>query len=553
MKTITILALLLLTVVAQAKALLPKHEAKSIVEMLQQTVRTGSLGEIREALKIASDYGFKSEHGFTISQAHYVSLLEGGRDADNPQEAISFLKELAAKANKIDGESMFRINPRDFDLALQNAKKNADPEAVERAKIIDTLAYEFVKAAFEYDIGIDYRDFDGVMVDVAENKDPEAIDLLVELGEDKQHPFNYLNAFGRMLIRAASSGQSQNIDKVMEHADRQAHNIGNRNFTTAIKFAAEKEHIETMKHIFNIATERGLRFTADDFGIEILPHAVQSGDPKTIALVVEFATEHGVKFNSKRIGFAMQSAALKNEQVMQQMIELATKHGVTIDHKYFVEALTHAAANYSGSTNTLDLVVAFAAEQGVQLNINDFSSAMAKAARYNDIEGVRKVFELAAEDGVTLGQKHFVAAMKAAAKGDQYKTIDQMLNFAADRSVDFKTSDFVDIMIATKAYDYKKLAHINKIADKYGFKLSKEHLIHLLASLASLFGTYSKENVDAVIKFANSLEFEVDAEYFEETILYAKKIKSSFRTIEELQKIAADHGVSLSDQVVESR
>ena len=42
------------------------------------------------------------------------------------EEPISFLKELAAKANKIDGEDKFRINRHDFNLALISARINTD-------------------------------------------------------------------------------------------------------------------------------------------------------------------------------------------------------------------------------------------------------------------------------------------------------------------------------------------------------------------------------------------------------------------------------------------
>ena len=290
-------------------------------------------------------------------------------------------------------------------------------------------------------------------------------------------------------MATAQYGKNKTIDRIIEHADRYAPNIDDSNFTIAIKLAAGEKRAETMRHVFTIATKRGAKFTADDFGSEILSSAVQSGDPKTIALV----------------------------------LELAAEHGVTIEHKHFAAALTHAEWGHSGS-GTLELVVGFAAEQGVKLNVNDFSSAMVTAARYGGIDRVKKVFEFAAEHAFTFEQKHFVAAMKAAARGGHYKA----------------------------------LSRINKIANKHGVKLSKDSLSHLLPYVANLFlfDSYSQQHVDktvdAVIKLTTSLEFEVDAEYFEAAISYAKRREFNFKVVEQLQKIAADHGVLISYQAVKN-
>ena len=67
MKTIAILALLVLTAAVQAKTKSPLlgHNANNIIGLLQQTVQTGGLGEIRHAIKVASDYSFESEQFFT--------------------------------------------------------------------------------------------------------------------------------------------------------------------------------------------------------------------------------------------------------------------------------------------------------------------------------------------------------------------------------------------------------------------------------------------------------------------------------------------------------
>ena len=197
MKTITILALLVLTSALQARVLLPPHDTKYIVELLRRTVATKGIREIQEVTELAARYRFKSEQNFTISQNHYDFLLKGGSHKYNPQEGTSFLKELAAKANKIDGEDVYRINLRDFDLAWQNAKKNADPQTIEK---IDKLAHSFTSAAFEYGDGIDYRALDTIMIAVAKNNNPDAIDLLVKLADDKQHPLLYLQTFSRYAL-----------------------------------------------------------------------------------------------------------------------------------------------------------------------------------------------------------------------------------------------------------------------------------------------------------------------------------------------------------------
>ena len=499
MKTIAMLALLVLTSAAQAntKSLLSKHNANNITELLQQTVHTGALSEIRQAIKIASDYNFESEQFYTISQLHYDYLSHGllsgflpgvGLYHNNEEEPISFLKELAAKANKIDGEDKFRINGHDFNLAQTSASLKTYQKPKARA-VIEELADWFISNASNFGGGIASGNFDGVMMHVAINGDPEVIDLFVELADAKQHPFLRFQTFGSMIFKAAQYGKNKAIDRIIEHADRYAPNIEDGNFTTAIKFAAGEKRIETMRHVFTIATKRGVRFTADDFGSEILADAMDSGDPKTIALV----------------------------------LELAAEYGVTIEHKYFAEALRRAARSYSGMSK-LELVVDFAAEQGVKLNIDDFSSAMAVAARYNNIKEVRKVLKLAAEHGFIFRQKHFVAAMQAAARGGNYKA----------------------------------LSRINKIANKHGVKLSKDSLSHLLPYVAELFlfVTPSQQlvdkTVDAIIKLTTSLEFEVDAEYFEAAISYAKRKEFNFKVVEELQKIAADHGVRLSDQAVKN-
>ena len=507
MKTIAMLALLVLTAAAQAKtkALLPQHDANSIIELLRQTVQAGGLGEIREAIKIASNYSFESEQFFTLSQKYYDYLSRGswveffhmvgflpmaGTRLNSQEESkvSSFLKELAAKANKIDGEDNFRINRHDFNLILTSASLNTQQEPEARA-VIDELVDLFTRDASDYGGGIYSRNFEGVMIDVAENGDPEVIDLFVELADAKQHPLLHFQTFGGMIFKAAQYGKTRAIDRIIEHADRHGHNIEDGNFTTAIKVAAKEKHVETMRRVFTIATKRGVRFTADDFGAKILSDAVRSGDPKTIALV----------------------------------FELAAEHGVTIEHKHFAAALTHAEWGHFGA-GTLELVVGFAAEHGIKLNIDDFSRAMTAAARLGGIDRVKKVFKFAVEHGFTFEQKHFVVTMKA----------------------------------AVESRHDKALSRINKIASKHGVKLSKDSLSHLLPYVAnlSLFDSYSQQHidktVDEVIKLTTNLEFEVDAEYFKAAISYAKRKEFNFKVIEQLQKIAADRGVLISYQAVKN-
>ena len=397
MKTLATLTFLVLTGAAQAKTPLPKHDAKSIVENLRQTVLTGSIGEIRTAIKLASDFGFKSEHGYIIDQRQYDNLSVGGHHYVSP-EARQFFKELADKANKLDDGSGFRINARDFDVALQRAKQSDEPYA---SSGLNGYAYDFIKYAKKHNDGIDYRDFSWVMQNVVQNVNPNAIDLLVDLANDKQVPFFYHNTFGDMLVSAARSGTSQSIERVLEHADEHS-SIDSRSFASAMGIAAEKPDLERIRQLFTAATQREVRFTANDFVYHVLFKPVNSGDPETLALVIELANEHGLQFNGQHLGELLKPAAKHDEQIVQQVIDLVVKFGVKIDHQFFVAALKKVGKYYSDSAVT-ELIVGFAAEQGVNFSADDFSLIVRAAASSNNIKGVKAAFELAAAHGFTLG------------------------------------------------------------------------------------------------------------------------------------------------------
>ena len=420
-----------------------------------------------------------------------------------------------------------------------------------------------IKLVSEHGFMIDDRAFEWGLQDVSGSGNLEAINLLVELADKRGHLYDYHNTFDFMIRNAAASGNLEAIDLVMKLADEHHLAISADSFSEAMARVAEKGDTETIEHIYTIVSNREVKLDADSFGNYVLREAANSGDPKTIALAGEIAAEHGIKLEEKHLGGAMPHAAAKDPEALEQLFKLINERGVKLEAKYFVAAMAQAAEHHSGyiykkieleievSDRTIELVVDFAAKQGVIFTADDFGLAMARAARYGNTMGVRKAYELAAEHGVIPNRKHFVASMRAAVKGGHHRTTEQTAKIADEYGIKFSGNDFVEVMLeAMDSLRYGAIFRINNLAIKHDVKLEKKHFGYLLAEAVMRVNpsvVLGDKEINTVIELATRSGIKIDAKYFSEAILYvSKRYKYRDARLKKLNELAIDHGVGLN-------
>lgn len=265
--------------------------------------------------------------------------------------------------------------------------------------------------------------------------------------------------------------------------------------------------------------------------------------PKAIALVNKIAIEQEIKIKDKHWGWAMQNAA-KNSEALEQMFKIITEHGVKLENKYYVETLARTAEDYFSYDYKIELVVNFAAGQGVKFTADDFGLAMARATRYGNTNGMRKVVEFAIDHGVILNRKYFVEAIQAAMP-NHYRRLEQATDIANEYGINFTANDFVAIILEvrdpTGYYNKKALRAVGDFALKYGVKFEKEHLSLLL------YKAYYGKGMEAVIEITALHSIEIDTEYFSKAIAHALD-GYNFRVVRELNELAIDHGVRLKPE-----
>ena len=443
--------------------------------------------------------------------------------------------------------------------------------------------HKVVRLISDHSPNIDHRDLNRALLDVANSGNPKAIDLLVELADERGHPYDYHNTFGFMIRNTAESGNLEAIDLVVKLADEHRLKINADDFCYAMECAADNGNSKTISHVFTIATRRKVKLKGDLFGRRVLWRAASSGNPKTIALVNKIAIEQGIKIKDNWGRAIERAVETKNYEAVRQIIEIADELGVKLEGRFFDGAMlrTVEAKNYEAigqlteiadelgikledkyyyvrtlarvaeeilflaePTKQLGLVIDFAAERGVKFNADDFGLVVAQVASSGNTNGVRKVFELAAEHGVTLNHQHFVAAMKAAVEGRHYKTLNRTVKIADEYGIKLNADDFATTML--QAMDslryafshplrYNAILRINDLAIKYGVKLEKKHLSYLLAKALLIADNSDKKAIEAVIALTTSLGVEADAEYFNISIAKVRQ-ENHHRTMEQLKK-----------------
>ena len=464
-------------------------------------------------------------------------------------------------------------NTRSITIALRKATQTGEYKKI----------HKVVRLISDHSPNIDHRDLNRALLDVANSGNPKAIDLLVELADERGHPYDYHNTFGFMIRNTAESGNLEAIDLVVKLADEHRLKINADDFCYAMECAADNGNSKTISHVFTIATRRKVKLKGDLFARRVQWPAANSGDPKTIALVNKIAIEQGIKIKDNWGRAIERAVETKNYEAVRQIIEIADELGVKLEGRFFDGAMLRAAEtkNYEAvrqiteiadefgikledkyyyvkilaqvakeilflaePTKQLGVIVDFAAERGVKFNADDFGLAIAQVASSGNTNGVRKVFELAAEHGVTLSHQHFVAAMKAA--GLHYKTLNRTVKIADEYGIKLNADDFATTML--QAMDslryafshplrYNAILRINDLAIKYDVKLEKKHLSYLLAKALLIADNSDKKAIEAVIALTTSLGIEADAEYFNTAFAYVRQ-ENSHRTMEQLKKVS---------------
>lgn len=409
-----------------------------------------------------------------------------------------------------------------------------------------------IKLADKHDLKLDHLDLSWILLDVAASGNLEAIDLLVKYADELDHNHHHFNNFGRMIRKTTQYGHLKATDLVIKLADKHRIEIPADDFTMAIAYAANNGETKAINHTYTIATKREVSFDAERFGGKVLSEAASSSHPKAIALVNKIAIEQEIKIKDKHWGWAMQTAA-NNSEALEQMFKIITEQGVKLQNKYYVETLARAAKHHYETAEleievadkTIELVVDFAAEQGIKFAADDFGLAMARATKYGNTEGMRKVVELAIDHGVILNRKYFVEAIQAAMP-NHYRRLEQATDIANEYGINFTADDFVATMLEARdltGYHDKALRAVGDFALKYGVKFEKEHLSLLLYKATLYYG----KGVEAVIEITALHGIEIDAEYFSKAIAHPLE-GYNFRVVRELNELAIDHGVRLKPE-----
>lgn len=405
----------------------------------------------------------------------------------------------------------------------------------------------------------------------------EAIRLADKHGVEFKHRKVYfgLNQLGNLLRDAATGGNVKSLALMLEYADR--HNFprfpvdakfDSASYSTSLSDmltgAAQYGHIKVIDAVVQLATERGLHFTADDFtramqfaaynaktkaikhiaavakqGLdpkrfsdEVLAGAAQSGNAQTIELVAAIAAEQGILLASKHWGRALQIAAWEGYRATRKVLALIDASDVQIKQDDFVNAAAMAVGNYSALRS--QWIIIFATNrQHVKFSADDLGLMMVIAARVgSSAQGIHGVIKIADKYSITLSRKHFVAAMQQAVQIGNYEALEHAVKAAAEYGTLLTGDDLATTVIEgmNSSLRYSKTFFvIDDLAARYDIKIAKKHFSRLLAEAVarSQLNTQLKADRAAakVIDFAISNDIAIDAEYFATAISYTDDVK----------------------------
>ena len=493
-------------------------------------------------------------------QLYCVKLCPPGKFLqENIVKAITILAFLLlaaetranALSSRLYGGHLSLNDAHNLNIALQRAARKGKSR-----KII-----KLMQRASRYGVVIHHHDFEVMLQNVAASGKPKAINLVVELADKRWHTYYFSNTFGHMFHNAALSGSLQAINLVVELADVRDIRVRADDFIQAMARVAEKADTETIADVLDIATSRGFQLGTSDISDAVIDEmlhsaAAKSGDTETIVMVTELMDKHNIEIADKHFGEALVRAARGSYKDTRQVLELLSSRDVNIDREYLVTALENTGSSIShfGVEKKMQLLLEFAAQQGITLNADDFGGVMASAARHYSWPGIEIAIKVATEHGLTINRQHFVATMQAIVGAGFHFGLNGVMRFAGEHNIQFHADDFVALMIkAIDDFHLNTIPYIDKLAIKHRVNLEKKHFSQLLAQAVERkarslnLKEINSEVVETVIELGNSYGLVMDAEFFDTTVGYLNKDSTTYTlAIKIMKDIARDYGVKLA-------
>lgn len=269
-----------------------------------------------------------------------------------------------------------------------------------------------------------------------------------------------------------------------------------RSIQEAFGKAARSGSYRKINKVIKLASKHNLSLNNHDFEV-ILQKVAKSGNPDAIDTVIKFADVHAHPYDyHNTFGFLFRNAAASgNPKAIDTIIKFAAERGFELSTNDFTWAMAHAAKNGDSETikhvftaatapKEIKLAVGKVTADKLPIDIFDFKKISTNAATSGDPQTIVLVGEIAAELGFKLDSDYFGLAMQHAA-GKNSKAVRQVFNSAVEHGVMLNRKYFISALaqVATGRYSgYKTMALVIELAAKHGTRISADDFGTILVS-----------------------------------------------------------------------
>ena len=222
--------------------------------------------------------------------------------------------------------------------------------------------------------------------------------------------------------------------------------------------------------------------------------AAKQGNFRKINKAIKFISKHDLKLDHRDLEWVLQDVAKSgNPKAIDHVARFTDKLKHPYDYYDTFGFMVREAA-MSGNLESIDLVMKLADKHALQINADDFSFAMARAAERADSQTMRHISTIAANTWIKLEAKwvkleanHFGNALTSASRSGEPEAIALVVELATDH--DIRTTDkyFGQAMEIAAGKNYHAVRQVIKLVDERGIRLDRPYFVEALAHSAEKY------------------------------------------------------------------